>query len=131
VHLRSIVPVDQLDLLCNGRVMRSFVKHAPIDHADFEGTIPLDTSGWCILRASTEAAREEVLDNYVYATTSPIYVTIDGAAPHSPQDAQYFAAWIDRLSEGATSYPDWNNAAEKRGVLDRLAQAKARFVTMQ
>jgi hypothetical protein len=83
------------------------------------------------LRASTEAAREEVLDNYVYATTSPIYVTIGGAAPHSPQDAKYFAAWIDRLSEAAMSYPDWNNAAEKRGVLDRLAQAKAQFVAMQ
>jgi hypothetical protein len=131
VHLRSIVAVDQLDLICNGRVMRSFVKRAPSDHGDFEGTIPLAGSGWCVLRASTEAAREEVLDNYVYATTSPIYVTIGGAAPHSPQDAKYFAAWIDRLSEGASSYPDWNNAAEKRGVLDRLAQAKAQFVRMQ
>jgi len=130
-HLRSIVPVDQLDLVCNGRVMRSFVKRAPIDHGDFEGTIPLSGSGWCVLRASTAAAREEVLDNYVYATTSPIYVTIGGAAPHSPQDAKYFAAWIDRLSEAAMSYPDWNNAAEKRGVLDRLAQAKAQFVAMQ
>ncbi len=131
VHLRSIVPVEQLDLLCNGRVMRSFVKRAPIDHGEFEGTIPLSGSGWCVLRASTEAAREEVLDNYVYATTSPIYVTIGGAAPHSAQDAKYFAAWIDRLSEAATSYPDWNNAAEKRSVLDRLAQAKSMFAAME
>lgn len=131
VHLRSIAAVDHLDLVCNGRVMRSFVKRAPIDHGDFEGTIPLGGSGWCVLRASTDAARDEVLDNYVYATTSPIYVTIGGAAPHSPQDASYFAAWIDRLSEAVTSYPDWNNAAEKRGVLDRLAQAKSLFLTMQ
>jgi TolB protein len=131
VHLRSIAPVDQLDLVCNGRVMRSFIKRAPIDHADFEGTIPLTVSGWCVLRASTEAAREEVLDNYVYATTSPIYVTIAGAAPHSPQDAKYFAAWTDRLSEAVTSYPEWNNAAEKRGVLDRLVQAKSLFVAME
>jgi TolB protein len=130
-HLRSIVAVDHLDLVCNGRVVRSFIVHAPLDHADAEGTIPLSSSGWCVLRASSDAAREQVLDNYVYATTSPIYVTIGGAAPHSPEDAKYFAAWMDRLTEAATSYPDWNNAAEKRGVLDRLAHAQALFVEME
>ncbi len=119
VHLRSIVPVDQLDLVCNGRVMRSFVKRAPIDHGDFEGTIPVSGSGWCVLRASTEAAREEVLDNYVYATTSPIYVTIGGAAPHSPQDAKYFAAWIDRLSEAR----DELSRLEQRGRKARRSRS--------
>ncbi|MGO9512097.1 MAG: CehA/McbA family metallohydrolase [Steroidobacteraceae bacterium] len=130
-HLRSIVPVDHLDLVCNGRVMRSLVARAPLDHADVEGSIPLNASGWCVLRASTDTAREQVLDNYVYATTSPIYVTIGGQAPRAPEDARYFAAWMDRLTEATASYPDWNNAAEKRGVLERIAQAKERFVGME
>ena len=129
--LRSIVAVDHLDLVCNGRVVRSFVKHAPIDHADLEGTIPLSSSGWCVLRAFSNAARYPVLDNYVYATTSPIYVTIGGAKPHSSEDAKYFAAWIDRMTETTAAYPDWNNAAEKRSVLSRLAQAKSVFVGLE
>ncbi len=129
--LRSIVAVDHLDLVCNGRVVRAFVKHSPIDHADLEGTIPLSSSGWCVLRAFSDAARYPVLDNYVYATTSPIYVTIAGAKPHSSEDAKYFAAWIDRITETTAAYPDWNNAAEKRGVLSRLAQAKSVFVGLE
>jgi Tol biopolymer transport system component len=129
--LRSIVAVDHLDLVCNGRVVRAFVKHSPIDHADLEGTIPLSSSGWCVLRAFSDAARYPVLDNYVYATTSPIYVTIAGAKPHSSEDAKYFAAWIDRITETTAAYPDWNNAAEKRSVLSRLAQAKSVFVGLE
>jgi TolB protein len=131
VHLRSIVAVDHLDLVCNGRVARSFVARAPVDRLDVEGDIALNTSGWCVLRASTDSARDEVLDNYVYATTSPIYISIGGAAPRSPEDAKYFAAWTDRLAESTSRYPDWNSAAEKRGVLDRIAQAKALFVGME
>jgi TolB protein len=131
VHLRSIVPVDHLDLVCNGRVRRSFVAHGPSDQADVEGSIALSASGWCVLRAFTNGAREEVLDNYVYATTSPIYVTVGGRSPRAPEDAKYFAAWMDRLTEATSSYPDWNNPAEKRGVLDRIALAKTLFMGME
>jgi Tol biopolymer transport system component len=129
-HLRSIVAVDHLDLVCNGSAVRPLLR-APSDHADIEGSIALNQSGWCVLRASTDAARDEVLDNYVYATTSPVYVSIGGTAPRSPEDAKYFAAWMDRLTDSTAGYPDWNSAAEKRGVLERIAQAKAKFVSME
>ena len=75
--------------------------------------------------------RYPVLDNYVYATTSPIYVTLAGQKPRSPGDARYFAAWIDRMTEATAAYPDWNSAEEKRRVLARLTQAKAVFVAME
>jgi hypothetical protein len=131
LRLRSIVAVDHLELVCNGRVVRSFVAGKPIDRGDFSGSIALKDSGWCVARASSDAGRYPVLDTYVYATTSPIYVTIGGAKPRSPDDARYFAAWIDRVAEATTAYPDWNNAAEKRGVLEKLAQAKAVFIELE
>ncbi len=131
VRLRSIVAVDHLELVCNGKVLRSFAARIPIDHGDFTGSIPLHDSGWCVARASTDAGRYPVLDTYVYATTSPVYVSIAGHAPRSPEDARYFAAWVDRITETTTAYPDWNNAAEKSSVLERLAQAKAVFVGLQ
>jgi hypothetical protein len=120
-----------LELVCNGKVVRSFIAHSPVDHGEFSGSIALQDSGWCIARASTDAGRYPVLDTYVYATTSPIYVTVAGAKPHSAQDARYFAAWMDRMTETTAAYPDWNNPEEKRLVLDRLTQAKAVFVGMQ
>jgi hypothetical protein len=131
LRLRSIVAVDHLELVCNGRVVRSFVSGKPIDHGDFSGSIALKDSGWCVARASSDAGRYPVLDTYVYATTSPIYVTIGGRKPRSPADARYFAAWIDRVTQTTSAYPDWNSAAEKRGVLDRLQQAKAVFIELE
>jgi hypothetical protein len=102
-----------------------------VDHGEFSGSIPLDDSGWCVARASTDSGRYPVLDTYVYATTSPIYVTLAGRKPRSPEDARYFAAWIDRMSETTSAYPDWNSPAEKLSVLERLTQAKAVFVRLQ
>jgi hypothetical protein len=131
VRLRSIVAVDHLDLVCNGRAVRSLVARQAVDHGEFSGSIALSDSGWCVARASTEAGRYPVLDTYVYATTSPIYVTVGERKPRSPEDARYFAAWIDRMTETTSAYPDWNNAAEKQRVLERLAQAKAVFVGLQ
>jgi TolB protein len=131
VRLQSIVAVDHLDLVCNGQVVRSFILHTTLDHGEFNGSIPLKDSGWCVARASTDAGRYPVLDTYVYATTSPVYVSIAGRKPRSPEDARYFAAWLDRMTETTAAYPDWNSAAEKRGVLERLAQAKAVFVGLE
>ncbi|HLZ98655.1 MAG TPA: CehA/McbA family metallohydrolase [Steroidobacteraceae bacterium] len=130
VSLRSIVPVDHLDVVCNGRVVKSLVR-TPIDHGEFKGSVGLAASGWCLVRASTDHARYPVLDNYVYATTSPVYVTIAGSAPRSPEDARYFAAWIDRMTEATSVYPDWNNPGEKHDVLERLARARAVFAGLE
>ncbi len=98
-----------------------------VDHGEFTGSIALKDSGWCVVRASSDAGRYPVLDTYVYATTSPIYVSVAGRRPRSPEDARYFAAWVDRMTETTAAYPDWNSAAEKAGVLNRLAQARAVF----
>src|ERR1700722_3295161 len=131
VSLRSIVPVDHVELVCNGRMVKSFAGRAAVDHGEFAGSIDLAESGWCLARASTDQSRYPVLDNYVYATTSPVYVTIAGGAARSPQDARYFAAWIDRVTEATSAYPDWNSPAEKHDVLERLARAKAVFTGLE
>ena len=134
VTTRSIVPVDHLEIVCNGQVVKSLVGRdvgSSRDAARASGTIPLKESGWCVLRASSDRAEYPVLDNYVYATTSPIYVTIDGKKPRSPKDAKYFVAWIERMIETTGKYPDWNSAAEKEYVMGRLEQGKRVFEGMR
>jgi len=66
-----------------------------------------------------------VLDLYPYATTSPIYLSVGGEPTRSARDAAYFVAWIDRLSQAASSYPDWRSAAEKEHVQKLLSDARA------
>lgn len=125
--LRSIVPVNHLEVVCNGRVAQDLKLEGTRDSADVKGTLPLEETGWCVLRASTEQAEYPVLDNYVYATTSPLYFTIAGKPPHSPEDAKYFVAWIDRVLDATSHYPDWNSPAEKEYVLQKLQNAKQIF----
>ncbi len=71
------------------------------------------------------------MDNYAYATTSPIYVTIADRKPHSPEDAKYFAAWIQRTIEVTEKYPDWNSAEEKEGVMKKLREAQKIYEGME
>lgn len=129
--LRSIVPVDHLEVACNGHVVRTLKLEGQRDSADVSGTLPLNESGWCLLRTWSDRDEYPVLDNYVYATTSPVYVTIGGKPPHSTEDAKYFAAWIGRTIDATSQYPDWNSAEEKAYVLKRLADAKAVYEKME
>jgi len=72
-----------------------------------------------------------VLDNFVYATTSPVYVSVRGERPRSPDDARYFKAWIDHLLQTTGSYPDWNSVTEKAGVLQTLKDARAVYERLE
>jgi TolB protein len=130
-RLRSIVPVDHLEVVCNGNVVKELKLEGARDTADVKGTIPVAQSGWCLLRAYTDKAVWPVLDNYAYATTSPVYVTVAGAKPRSPENAKYFASWIARTIEITDAYPDWNSPQEKELVLKRLRDAKAVYEGMQ
>jgi TolB protein len=125
VKLRSIVPVDHLEIVCNGKVVKTLPTDAAKESADIAGSLPLQESGWCVLRAWSEKAEYPVLDNYSYATTSPVYVAIGGKRAYSKKDAEYFTAWIDRTIEITSQYPDWNSPAEKEYVLKRLREARA------
>jgi hypothetical protein len=130
-RLRSIVPVDHAQLVCNGRVVRELALSAGRTALETRGSLPLTQSGWCLLRAFSAQAEYPVLDNFVYATTSPVYVSIAGARPHSPEDARFFAAWIAHLRETTAAYPDWNSAGEKAAVLQKLDEAHAVYERLE
>lgn len=130
-RLRSIVPVDHLEIVCNGKVAQSLKLEGARDSADLTGTLPVKESGWCVLRALSDKAEYPVLDKYPYATTSPIYVSVAGRPQKSPEDAKYFAAWIDRAIEITSRYPGWSSTAEKKSVLQRLLAGRAAYARME
>ena len=129
--LRSIVPVNHLEVVCNGNVVQSLKLEESRESADATGSIPLEQSGWCVLRAWSEKAQYPVMDNYAYATTSPVYVTIGGKRAYSKEDAEYFKAWVDRTIELTDAYPDWNSADEKKSVMSRLREARAVYDSLK
>ncbi|HEX6106853.1 MAG TPA: CehA/McbA family metallohydrolase [Gemmatimonadales bacterium] len=127
VRLRSNVPLDHLELIRNGEVVHSVPLTGDRTAADVTVDLPVDRSGWMLLRARSDRAIYPVLDLFPYGTTSPIYLTVGGRPARSPADAAYFMSWLDRTRAAVEAHPDWNSDAERRDVLEMLAKARAEF----
>ncbi len=130
-RVRSIVPLDHAQIVCNGQVVRELSLGRARDGVAATGEIALQSSGWCVLRVFTARAEYPILDNFVYATTSPVYVMVRGEKAHSRADARYFEAWIDHLAQVTGSYPDWNSQDEKAGVLKQLQDARSVYESLE
>jgi hypothetical protein len=125
VALRSPVPMDHLELVQNGRVIKSFRIAGDRTRFDWSGSLDLKSGGWVVLRAFNDEADPWVLDLYPYATTSPIY--FEAPPPPAPADAAYFVAWMDRVIEAANARGGWNDAQEKADTLAYLEAAREKF----
>lgn len=125
--LRSIVPVDHLELVSNGSVVATIPLTGNRTQADATISLPLSGSGWYALRAWSDNPTEPILDLYPFSHTSPIYVIVGGAPIRSREAADYFLAWIDRLEEGVNSHQGWNTPAERETVLSNIREARETF----
>lgn len=123
VALRSPVPVDHLELVLNGRVVKSFALRGERRNFDAEGGLAVANGGWLLLRAWNDSADPRVLDLYPYATTSPIWLDAPGGSPPAHADAAYFVAWLERVLAAAEARADCNDAVERRDTLNYLARA--------
>ncbi len=129
--LGSLVPVEHAQIVCNGRVVRELRLNQSHEALQTRGELQIEKSGWCLLRAFTSRAEYPVLDNFVYATTSPVYVAIRGSQLRSSDDARYFVAWIEDLARRTALYPDFNSQSEKQLVLTTLEQARQVYVDLE
>ena len=123
--LRSLVPIDHLEVVCNGKVERTVELEGGGEQAEARGSLTINQSGWCLLRAWNEKPHPAILDIYPYGTTSPIYITVGEAPTRSAEDAAFFIAWIDRIVQSVQKHTDWNTEAERDQVLKLLSDARA------
>lgn len=130
-EMYSMVPVDHLQIICNGKVARELAMDREHMSAHVDGLLPLEVSGWCILRAFSDKAEYPILDLYPYATTGPVYVNVAGAPVRNAEDAAYFVIWVDRLIAGARNNTSWNTDAEKQSVLSTLQEARKKYASME
>ncbi len=124
VALRSPVPVDHLELVQNGRVVKAFALHGARRTLDAAGELRLERGGWVVLRAWNAVAEPLVLDLYPYATTSPVYLADSAPLRTRQADAAYFVTWMERVLAEAAARDDYNDAHEKDATLAYLRQAR-------
>jgi TolB protein len=126
--LRSPVPVDHFEIVLNGRVVASHRFPALRTHADVSGQLQVRESGWIVARAWNGGSNPLILDLYLYATTSPVYLSVGGKAANSRADAKYFVHWLDRVIAAAEGRTDYNDDRERQETLDYLHAAQAVYV---
>lgn len=122
--MRSIVPMDHLEIVVNGEVVDAIDLKDPT-RADFSGTLRLDESSWVLVRAWNDESHPDVFDLFPYGTTNPVFVDIEGSDRWSKNDAQYFIDWIDRLRETVAAHPDYNTDEERETVLRTIDRARS------
>ncbi len=127
IVLRSNVPIDHLQLIQNGTIAAELAPAGPRTAVDTTIMVPVDRSGWFLVRAWSDRAIEPVLDLYPFGTTSPVYVTVAGKPVRSAEDAEYFLHWLERLAQAARGHAGWNSEGEKRGVLEHIRLAEEEF----
>jgi TolB protein len=131
VAMRSPVAVDHLELVQNGKVLRSFKLSGDRCSFDGDGELEFDGDGWVVLRAWNEHADPLVLDIYPYATTSPVYLEGFGPRPDARRDAAYFVTWLDRvIDESRARSADFNDERERQSTYAYLARARAGYAAL-
>ena len=124
--LRSNVPVDHLEVIRNGEVTMSIPIQGGVV-VDTLVSLPVEESGWYLVRAYADQPREPILDLYPFASTSPTYVTVDRRPIRSVRDAAYFVKWMNRLLEATDSHLEWNTNDEREKTMKTLTNALEAF----
>ena len=127
ISLRSNVAIDHLEIVGNGEVVREIPLTGDRTSVAVTVKLPVQGSGWYLLRARSDRAMYPVLDLYPYATTSPVYAAVGGRPVRSAADADYFIRWIERLTEGVKTDSSFNTEGERVHTLKLLEDARAEF----
>jgi TolB protein len=123
--MRSSIPVDRLEIVMNGKVVRTLRLSSDRMSADFDFSLPVTGSGWLLVRAVGDGAVPELFDLYPYATTNPVFFRSgERTAPRCGKDAEYFLAWISRVRSAAATHPGYNTAAERETTLKQIDDAR-------
>jgi TolB protein len=126
-RLESAFPVERLELLFNGEVVKAFPVGDGLD-AEFRERIEIARSGWFGLRALTDGPVPPVDDTNLHAETGAIYVYRGDQPIRSKSDAEYFVRWIDAITEQANEHPGWRSERERKHVLAQFAEAREIYI---
>lgn len=126
--LTSIVPVDVLDILVNGDVVKT-VRPTDPKHVVFRGTIEVPQGGWIAARASGPASKY-VGDDYAFVQTSPVYIVRAGRQYLNAADVRFLADTIDAIWTRVERSP-WRSDRERDAFHAAVDQARAVYAKLE
>ncbi len=124
--VRSITPLERLELVSNGQVVGSRQADANPREIRFSVSQPVTDSGWFHVRAWGAPEQRAPLDaRYAQAFTNPVWVLVGNRPVRSQSAAKYSIRWIDKLQAMAEAWPGWRSQKEVAHVLAQFQRARA------
>ena len=115
-ELRSIQPVDSLELIANGKVIKKINLRDRLPLPLLKETTAMEfrprRSGWVAARAIFNSNDGHLRQ----AHTSPVYITVDGKLTASKRDAEHMILWIDRLLDISKKPGRYQSGSERTEV---------------
>ena len=133
--VESIVPVETVELVINGRALRLAELGQPQEtdagtHFEFNKELRIDQSCWITLQAYSSGPIHPIDNRFPQATTNPIWIYVGDQPVRSRESAEYFIRWIDKLIRMAETHPGWRSEKEKEHVLGQFQQAKSVYLEL-
>ncbi len=122
--VESIVPMDAVDLIVNGRSVKRIALGADKFKLQIKEPLELAESAWVALRVHGPGHRLAPNDREVYAHTSPVYVTIGGRPVAAPEDARFFVEQIDILIARMDQRGVFENRAQRDELVRRFREGQ-------
>lgn len=126
----SIVPMEALEIVVNGEVVRRIEAGADPKIISIDDTLVLNKSSWVAVRTIGPGHRWVTNDQDVYAHTSPVYVTVDGLPISSPEDALFFHDQIDVLITKMDTQGNFQDKSQRNEIVARFRDAQAIYRAM-
>lgn len=132
VEVATIVPLDRVEIVANGRVVETFPAADRGDRFTVEARVPLPEGGWILARAIGPSS-PVVSDTYAFAHTSPVYVVRNGRHWVSAEDARFLREAVEALWARVLRRDNWvtEDARDAYGREVEAAIARYREIEAQ
>ena len=121
----SIVPVDELQIIVNGSLLKSQAIHGGGARARITHQVVLEKSSWIAARAVGPGHLLIMNDPQAFAHTGPVFCYLNNQPIRSPEDARFWVTWIDELIEDVNDRGTFSTDQRRVEVIELFRQAQA------
>lgn len=119
VFVESITPIEDIDLLYNGKVIATVRPSNNSLKAELRKTFTVTRSGWFAARTRAHPVRN-IRKPVAWAATMPVWVMSGKVPIRSRGDAQFFIDWLDRTLEQAMGVEASDEDRAKRAAAEKM-----------
>ncbi len=120
---RSIFRMDRLEIIHNGRIIRTVQATGDGRELEVDMTISVPSSGWIAARV-LGPTQHGAMDSYLFAHTNPVFMIADGQPIQSADDAAFFVRWIEETIDDLQGMDRWDDPAHKAEVISTFEEGR-------